>query len=440
MVHMKKLLGTISLLLLSVMGVCAQDATYIPTPENIAARKEFQDEKFGIFLHWGVYSMLGDGEWVMWNKRINRHEYDQLPAGFYPSKFNADAWVAAFKAAGAKYITITSRHHDGFSMFKSKVTPYNIVDATPFHRDILKELSQACQKAGIKLHVYYSHMDWYRDDYPMGSTSKELPHDESTTNWKSYYKFMNDQLTEILTNYGPIGAIWFDGMWDHAKETGFDWQLPEQYALIHKLQPACLIGNNHHKVINSGEDFQLFEQDLPGENTTGFSGDQKVSNAVPLETCQTMNKTWGYSITDKDYKSSDELIQRLVRVAGMNGNLLLNIGPRPDGQLPVEAVERLQAIGKWMNQYGSTIYGTRGGIIAPQKWGVTTQKDKTLYVHILNLKESTLLLPIEGKKVLQAQYYMNGTKVKFDKKKDEVLLHLDKIPTDVDEVITIKLK
>jgi alpha-L-fucosidase len=251
---------------------------------------------------------------------------------------------------------------------------------------------------------------------------------------------MNDQLTEILTNYGPIGAIWFDGMWDHAKETGFDWQLPEQYALIHKLQPACLIGNNHHKVINSGEDFQLFEQDLPGENTTGFSGDQKVSNAVPLETCQTMNKTWGYSITDKDYKSSDELIQRLVRVAGMNGNLLLNIGPRPDGQLPVEAVERLQAIGKWMNQYGSTIYGTRGGIIAPQKWGVTTQKDKSLYVHILNLKESTLLLPIEGKKVLQAQYYMNGTKVKFDKKKDEVLLHLDKIPTDVDEVITIKLK
>lgn len=437
---MKKLLGTISMLFLSVIGICAQDTTYIPTPENIAARKEFQDEKFGIFLHWGVYSMLGDGEWVMWNKRINRHEYDQLPAGFYPSKFNADAWVAAFKAAGAKYITITSRHHDGFSMFKSKVTHYNIVDATPFRRDILKELAKACQKAGIKIHIYYSHMDWYRDDYPTGSTSKELPHDESTTNWKSYYKFMNDQLTEILTNYGPIGAIWFDGMWDHAKETGFDWQLPEQYALIHKLQPACLIGNNHHKAINPGEDFQLFEQDLPGENTTGFSGDQKVSNTVPLETCQTMNKNWGYNVTDYSYKSTAELIRLLVGTAGRNANLLLNIGPQPDGQIPESAVQRLNEIGQWMNVYGETIYGTRGGIVAPHDWGVTTQKGKRLFIHILNLQDDGLYLPLGNAKAVKAVMFKDRSKVNFQSSASGITLHLPSVPKDVDCIVEVTLK
>jgi alpha-L-fucosidase len=196
---------------------------------------------------------------------------------------------------------------------------------------------------------------------------------------------MNRQLTELLTNYGPIGAIWFDGMWDH-KEEGFNWNLKEQYELIHRLQPKCMIGNNHHGAIIEGEDFQLFEQDLPGQNTSGFSAGQKVGS-LPFESCQTMNNTWGYSITDKAYKSSAEIIRRLVRAAGMNSNFLLNIGPRPDGQIPNEAVKILQDLGAYMRKHSRSIYSTRGGVVPPQPWGVTTQRGKTLYIHILNTEK-----------------------------------------------------
>lgn len=378
---MKKIIFTT---LMCLIGIQALQAEVIPSDRMRKIRNEFQDRKLGIFIHWGIYSMLGDGEWVMHNKKLDREEYSHLAGGFCPSWFSAREWVLLFKEAGAQYVTFTSRHHDGFSMWNSEASDYNIVKATPFGRDVLKELSAACAQEGLKLHLYYSHMDWYRTDYPTGSC-KNVPHDESTTNWPAYYAFMNRQLTELLTNYGPIGAIWFDGMWDH-KEEGFDWGLDEQYALIHRLQPDCMIGNNHHGAPHDGEDFQLFEQDLPGENKAGFSGGQSVST-LPLESCQTMNNTWGYSITDKHYKSSAEVIRRLVRCAGMNSNLLLNIGPRPDGQLPDEAVKILEDLGAFMRPYGKSIYSTRGGCIPPQAWGVTTQRGKTLYIHILNTEK-----------------------------------------------------
>ena len=230
---------------------------------------------------------------------IDCHEYAKAASGFYPSRFNAQEWVAAIKASGAKYICITSRHHDGFSMFDTKYSDYDIVDATPFKRDVIKELAEECRKQGIRLHLYYSHLDWTREDYyPLGRTGHGTGR-TSHGEWATYYQFMNHQLTELLTNYGPIGAIWFDGMWD--QPDGFDWKLEEQYKLIHQLQPACLIGNNHHKTPYPGEDFQMFERDLPGENKAGLSG-QSVS-ALPLETCETMNGMWGYKIKDQNYKS-----------------------------------------------------------------------------------------------------------------------------------------
>ena len=190
-------------------------AQYVPTAENLKARSEFQDKKLGIFLHWGVYAMMGQGEWVMNNRNIDYEEYAKLPAGFYPAKYNAEEWVKAFSDAGVKYITITSRHHDGFSMFNSKASEgYNIVEATPFKRDVIKELADACSKYGITLNFYYSHLDWHRLDYPLGSTGRQLGRPTDQQDWSSYYKFMNSQLTELLTQYGPIGAIWFDGVWD----------------------------------------------------------------------------------------------------------------------------------------------------------------------------------------------------------------------------------
>ena len=410
---------------------------YVPSPENVQARKEFQDNKFGIFLHYGIYSMLADGEWVMTNKNLNYKEYAKLAGGFYPSRFNAAEWVAAIKASGAKYICFTTRHHDGFSMFDSKYTDYNIVKATPFKRDIVKELADECHKQGIKIHFYYSHIDWYRNDYyPLGRTGHgtgRTTHGE----WKTYYQFMNNQLTELLTNYGPVGAIWFDGWWDQDQNPGFDWQLPEQYAMIHKLQPACLVGNNHHQTPFPGEDIQIFERDLPGENNAGLSG-QEVS-PLPLETCETMNGMWGYKITDQDYKSTKTLIHYLVKAAGMNANLLMNIGPQPNGELPAISVERLKEMGEWMKIYSETIYGTRGGIVPPHDWGVTTQKSNKLYVHILNLQDKGLFLPITDQKIKKAVMFTDKTPVKFTQDKQGVVLKLAEVPTDIDYVIELDL-
>src|SRR5574344_1058521 len=326
---------------------------YTPGKGNVAARDNFQNEKFGIFLHWGLYSMMAQGAWYMNVHNIDSKIYAQFAAGFYPSKFDAAKWISAIKAGGAKYICFTTRHHEGFSMFDTKYSDYNVVKATPFKRDIVKELADECHRQGIDIHFYYSHIDWQREDAPLGRTGHGTGRPKDKQNWKSYYQFMNNQLTELLTNYGKVGAIWFDGWWDQDVNPGFDWQLPEQYALIHRLQPSCLVGNNHHHTPFEGEDFQMFERDLPGENKAGLSG-QDISK-LPLETCETMNGMWGYKITDQNYKSTATLVQYLVKAAGKDANLLMNVGPQPDGCLPAVAVERLKEMGDWMKVYGETI-------------------------------------------------------------------------------------
>lgn len=409
---------------------------YVPAPENLEARQDFQDNKFGIFLHWGIYSMTAQGEWYMNTHNIDWQEYAKLASGFYPSRFNAAEWVAAIKASGARYICITSRHHDGFSMFHTRWSPYNIVDATPFKRDVLKELADECHKQGIKLHFYYSHADWRREDYPEGKTGHGTGRPKGHGDWKSYYQFMNNQLTELLTNYGSVGAIWFDGVWDQPDD--FDWQLPEQYELIHKLQPGCLVGNNHHRTPTVGEDIQIFERDLPGENKAGYSAGQSVST-LPLETCETMNGMWGYRIEDQNYKSTKALIHYLVRAAGKNANLLMNIGPQPNGELPAIAVDRLKEMGQWMNKYGETIYGTRGGDVPPHPWGVSTRKGNRLFIHILDLQDDGLYLPLTAK-VKKAVQFKDGTPLSFRQDKDGVLIKLPGIPDEVDYIIELTIK
>lgn len=433
---MKKLLAA-AMLALSLTASANTNQTYTPSADNIAARKHFQDSKFGIFLHWGLYAMLATGEWTMTNNNLNYKEYAKLAGGFYPSRFSAKEWVSQIKASGAKYICFTTRHHEGFSMFKSKYSDYNVVDASPFKRDIVKELADECHRQGIDIHFYYSHIDWQREDAPLGRTGLGTGRPVEKQNWDSYYTFMNNQLTELLTNYGKVGAIWFDGWWDQDINPSFDWRLPEQYALIHRLQPACLIGNNHHQTPFEGEDFQMFERDLPGENTAGLSG-QSISQ-LPLETCETMNGMWGYKITDQNYKSTKTLIHYLVKAAGRNANLLMNIGPQPDGCLPAVAVQRLKEMGEWMKTYGETIYGTRGGRVTPRDWGVTTEKDNKIFVHILNLKDRSLFLPITDKNAKRAVDYVSRKAVKMQKCQGGVLITLDSVPTDVDKVVEIQM-
>lgn len=422
-----------------VTPATAQENRYTPTPENLQARREFADSKFGIFIHWGIYSMFAQGEWYLQNAEIDKAEYAKAADAFYPHRFDAKAWVAAIKEAGAKYICFTSRHHDSFSMWDTAESDYNIVDATPFGRDVIKELADECHKQGIKLHLYYSHLDWARDEYPMGRTGKKIiGRDTTKVDWPKYYDFMNRQLTELLTNYGEIGAIWFDGWWDHDEDSiPFDWQLQEQYAMIHRLQPQCLVGNNHHQVPFNGEDIQIFERDLPGENKAGLSG-QDVSR-LPLETCQTMNGMWGYKLIDQNYKSTETLIQYLVSAAGKGANLLMNVGPQPNGEIPAAALQRLKEMGEWTRANGETIYGTTAGDIPVQEWGVTTRKGERLFVHIMNLDSTELFLPL-GCKVKKAFTYADKKPVKVKKTKGGVKLLLDEAPAGVDYIVELITK
>lgn len=411
--------------------------TYAPTPENLAAREQFADHGLGVFIHWGIYSMFAQGEWYL-NYGIKADEYAKAAAAFYPANFDARTWVKAIKDAGANYICFTTRHHDGFSMFGTRQSPFNIVDATPFHRDVVKELAEACQAEGIKLHLYYSHIDWTRPDYPSGRTGLETGRDPKLRNWPAYYDFMNRQLTELLTNYGPIGAIWFDGWWDHDEDaTPFDWQLGPQYELIHNLQPSCLIGNNHHQVPFPGEDIQIFERDLPGENTAGLSG-QAVTK-LPLETCQTMNGMWGYKVIDQNYKDTKTLIHYLVGAAGRGANLLLNVGPQPDGSIPAAALDRFKEIGQWLRENGSTIYATRAGDVAPQPWGATTRAGNKLYVHILDNSLAEVYLPLPAK-VKSAIAFADQSKIKTTSTPGGWVLTLPSRPSDtIDYIVELTL-
>lgn len=442
---MKKLFLTAAVVLGTMCGARAQ-AEYVPTEANLASREAFRDMKLGIFIHWGIYSTFAQGEWYLQNAVPDRNEYAKAADAFYPHRFNAREWVRSIKAAGAKYICFTTRHHDGFSMWKTKQSKYNIVDATPFKRDVVRELADACHEEGIRLHLYYSHIDWMRDDYPMGRTGTNCGKKRETADWSSYYRFMNAQLTELLTEYGDVGAIWFDGWWDHEEDaTPFDWQLPEQYALIHKLQPACLVGNNHHGAPMPGEDIQLFERDLPGEMTSGFAKEAAKVSRLPLETCQTMNGMWGYKVVDTNYKSADDIIRLLVNTSGKGANLLMNIGPQPNGELPAQSLQRLKEIGEWTSVYGESIYGTEAGDIAPQNWGVTTRKDGTLYLHVTAADSipsnghggRTLQLPLK-QKFRSVTELVGGAKVPFKKNKEGLAVTIPEKTGVVDYVLVLK--
>lgn len=403
--------------------------SYTPDAENMASRKEFQDMKFGMFIHWGIYSELGAGEWVMHERKIPYDSYKRLASFFRPEDFDAKAWVALAKAAGMKYITITSRHHDGFSMFKTKASPYNIVDATPYHKDPLMELAEECKKEGIELHFYYSLLDWGRKDYAFGNPIVNGA--PQNADWDSYIKFMKTQLTELITNYPGVKGIWFDGEWERRT---VNWHFDEIYPLIHQLNPAVLIGNNHHLAPLVGEDFQMFEKDLPGGNTTGFSAESKISS-LPLESCETINDSWGFNITDQSYKSVKQIIHYLVNDAGRNANFLLNIGPMPNGKIQPEFVDTLKKVGQWMQKNGESIYGTRGDVVTPQPWGVLTSKENTLYAHIISsLGQDYIFIPMLKQKITKAAI-LNGGNLKFKQQPEGVFVYLAGVTPDAYDTI-----
>ena len=347
-----------------------------------------------------------------------------------------------------KYITLITRHHDGFSMWDTKYSDYNIMHS-PYKKDIVKLMADECHKQGIQLFLYYSLLIGEGKITRMKPVKRARePEEQVKETTHAYLQFMKNQLTELLTNYGTIGGIWFDGHWDQTQPEGaadrtsrIDWKYDEIYGLIHRLQPQALIGNNHHMSPFAGEDFQMFEKDLPGENKSGLSF-QEPSQQLPLETCETMNNSWGFNITDTSYKSVKQLIHYLVNAAGRNANFLLNVGPMPNGKIQPEFIDTLKKIGKWLRVNDQTIYGTRGNIISPQKWGVITAKNKTLYIHIMEApsNESSILIPGIKRKIISASLIFGRKKSKFNQTGRNLYL-LDKMETnETDTIVQLNMQ
>lgn len=364
----------------------------------------WRDARFGMFIHWGLYAIpagewngtTNHAEWIRTTAQIPLEEYDKFLDEFNPVKFDADTWVKMAKDAGMKYIVITSKHHDGFGLFDSKTSDFDVM-ATPFKRDILKELSEACEKEGIKLCFYHSIMDWHHPDYlPRREWEKTRTVDGAE--FPRYVDYMKDQLKELITNYGELGVLWFDGEWE---DTWTHADGVELYDYVRSLQPNIIINNRVDKgrqgmqgLTKEGDfvgDFGTPEQEIPA---TGLPG-------VDWESCMTMNDHWGYNKYDNNWKSSEDLIQKLVDIASKGGNFLLNIGPKADGTFPQESIERLATIGDWMDVYSESIYGTQASPIAEVEWGRITQKKiengTRIYLHIFDWPEDGKL-KLEGLK------------------------------------------
>jgi alpha-L-fucosidase len=428
-----------SFLLLIFVVISAQAQwKYQPTAENLKNREWFQNAKFGLFIHWGVYSVLGDGEWVMNNQQIPIKAYEKIPGFFNPTQYDPKAWVQMAKDAGMNYIVITSKHHDGFAMWDSKVSDYNIVKKTPYGKDVLKMLADECKAQGIKLFFYHSQLDWHHPDYfPRGNTGAGYTGRPEQGDMNKYLDYMDAQLTELLTNYGDLGGIWFDGMWD---KKDAEWRLEKTYRLIHELQPGALVGSNHHRTPYEGEDFQMFEKDLPGHNTTGFSPEQTIGS-LPKETCETINNSWGFHLKDDNHKTKKQLIQYLVKAAGYDANFLLNVGPMPNGKIQPEHKELLKQMGEWNRKNGETVYGTRGGPLSPRDWGVTTQKGNTVYLHILNWHDESIVIPALSKKIKSASLFGDKTPLKFLENEYGVTIKIPKNKFDeIDTIVALELK
>ena len=339
----------------------------------------FQHDKFGMFIHWGPYSYLAgewqgkripvgtEAEWIMQRFNIPVAEYRQMAHELNPTQFNADEWVTLAKSTGMKYLVITAKHHDGFAMYHSAVSKYNIVDWTPFHRDPVKELAEACQKNGIRFCVYYSHREDWDDPDGYGNN---WDYDRSKKNFNRYLEEKSKpQLRELLTNYGPLGLVWFDRGMDTPEDAR------EFIETVRSLQPRCLING---RVGSYGDDLMGDYQDM-NDNGMPTGGLQEY-----WETPQTLNTTWGYSKFDQQWKTPGDVLRRMVEIVGKGGNYLLNIGPMADGTIPAPSVATLRRVGLWMKSNAESIYGTSASPLPEQPWGRSTVKGDKVYVHVFS--------------------------------------------------------
>ncbi len=445
-----KLLTTLSL----ITVLACQNQNYAPiqeTEEEHDARMEWwREARFGLFIHWGLYAVpagewesgTNHAEWIRTTAQIPLETYDQFLNDFNPTKFNAESWVSMAKDAGMKYIVITSKHHDGFCLWNSKYTDFDIM-STPFKRDIMQELSDACAKEGIKMCWYHSIMDWHHPDY-LPRRGWENDRTTSGAEFDRYVTYMKKQLKELLSKYGDIGVLWFDGEWESTWTSEYGTDL---YHYVRNLQPDILV-NNRVGVGRSGMaglteegefggDFGTPEQTIPA---TGLPD-------VDWETCMTMNRHWGYNRLDKDFKSSTDLIQKLADIVSKGGNFLLNVGPTAEGLFPQESVDRLRDIGVWMKTNGESIYGTLASPFSQLEWGRCTQKpmeeSTRLYFHIFDWPENgKLTIPGLGSELIRAYLLADPQQdeLKMEKDRDAVVIYLpDDQPNVANSVVIVDI-
>ena len=424
---------TICLLLISIIGyapLLKSQSTEL-VPENIKTNKQilegFMDKRFGMFIHWGPVTLRGTEIGWSRNHEVEQADYDSLYKEFDPVLFNADAWVKTAHDAGMKYITITAKHHDGFCLWPTAYTEYNIMNS-PFKKDLVGELAKACKKYDIKFCIYYTILDWYSPDYPLHNDGRKDP--DPKADMPRFVRYMKNQLKELITYYHPY-MLWFDGNW----ETPWTQAMAvDMYGYLKKLEPELIINNRLGK--------QSHEEMVEGSVGDYATPEQKIGKlaiAYPWESCITICNQWAWKPNDK-MKSLKECIQTLCSTAGGNGNLLFNVGPMMDGRMEKRQVERLKEIGDWLKTYGEAIYSTKGGPFAPDSVMAFTRKGNKMYLLLFKKDLKSLTLPAIPERKLQRAYFMGGKDLNIKQSKQNITVNLpDMLPNENCSVIVMEM-
>jgi len=405
---------------------------YKPSEANLEQREWFQNARFGIMVHWGLYSLLAGGgdaipsAWILREKNIPPEDYKKLLNFFNPSDFSAEEWVKLIKDSGAGYLNFAVKHGDGFLLYDSKTSDFKVTN-TPFGRDVLRELKGACDKYDLGLMIHYYQMGLTDDDYLAARTDPE----SNEAEWQRFLDRQNEQVRELVTDYGKIDGLWFNGWWEIAERR--DWDLQKTYKIVHDVQSQALITNNHHIGLQDGEDYELFYKKFPLDAKTN----------IPRETFFSISKTaWAYNLVVDDYLSADEIIAAIIRASAHNSNFTLNIGPMPDGRIAPETINTLREVGAWMNTYGEIIRGSKA-----KEWPTTdelafVEKGASVYMFIMNDLADKLELPngISTKEIKSISLYGSDDKIGYSKGLKKGILLKDQMKVKKGTVYEIKTR